>query len=164
MVLIIPFCVPQLPDQELLCQADMALTKVTRCKEVYEPLITNLKRLHGKKVSRGCTSPLVLCSTALAPWCLCPHTEGTTGLIRICSLEMGPELGIANLPVLQDNLPLPISPHQPQPLQTSGHGGHTAGHRGQTLVLSKGQFLRSRASILTTLSYLLHYLCGNGGK
>lgn len=77
---------------------------------------------------------------------------------------MGPELGIANLPVLQDNLPLPISPHQPQPLQTSGHGGHTAGHRGQTLVLSKGQFLRSRASILTTLSYLLHYLCGNGGK
>lgn len=89
MVLIIPFCVLQLPDQELLCQADMALTKVTRCKEVYEPLITNLKRLHGKKVSRGCTSPLVLCSAALAPWCLCPHTEGTTGLIRICSLEWG---------------------------------------------------------------------------
>uniref|UniRef100_A0A8C9UEE6 Interleukin-4 n=1 Tax=Serinus canaria TaxID=9135 RepID=A0A8C9UEE6_SERCA len=39
----------QLPEQELLCQADMALTKVTRCKETYEPLIINLKRLHGKK-------------------------------------------------------------------------------------------------------------------
>uniref|UniRef100_A0A8C0UXK6 Interleukin-4 n=1 Tax=Cyanistes caeruleus TaxID=156563 RepID=A0A8C0UXK6_CYACU len=39
----------QLPDQELLCQADMALTRVTSCKETYEPLITNLKRLHGKK-------------------------------------------------------------------------------------------------------------------
>uniref|UniRef100_A0A8C0UU87 Interleukin-4 n=1 Tax=Cyanistes caeruleus TaxID=156563 RepID=A0A8C0UU87_CYACU len=39
----------KLPDQELLCQADMALTRVTSCKETYEPLITNLKRLHGKK-------------------------------------------------------------------------------------------------------------------
>uniref|UniRef100_H0YT15 Interleukin-4 n=1 Tax=Taeniopygia guttata TaxID=59729 RepID=H0YT15_TAEGU len=36
-------------DQELLCQADVALTKVTRCRETYEPLIINLKRLHGKK-------------------------------------------------------------------------------------------------------------------
>ncbi|RMB96810.1 hypothetical protein DUI87_26877 [Hirundo rustica rustica] len=39
----------KVPDQELLCQADLALTKVTRCKEAYEPLLTNLKRLHGKK-------------------------------------------------------------------------------------------------------------------
>ncbi|KAM4892850.1 uncharacterized protein FYW23_008942 [Sylvia borin] len=39
----------KMKEEELLCQADLALTKVTRCKESYEPLITNLKRLHGKK-------------------------------------------------------------------------------------------------------------------
>uniref|UniRef100_U3KG92 Interleukin-4 n=1 Tax=Ficedula albicollis TaxID=59894 RepID=U3KG92_FICAL len=39
----------QLPEQELLCQAEMALAKVTKCKKSYEPLITNLKSLHGKK-------------------------------------------------------------------------------------------------------------------
>uniref|UniRef100_A0A8C9UDX0 Interleukin-4 n=1 Tax=Serinus canaria TaxID=9135 RepID=A0A8C9UDX0_SERCA len=45
----VAFTDQKLPEQELLCQADMALTKVTRCKETYEPLIINLKRLHGKK-------------------------------------------------------------------------------------------------------------------
>lgn len=65
MVLMVPLRVAQVPDQELLCQADVALTKVTRCREIYEPLIINLKRLHGKKVSRGCSSLLVLCPTAL---------------------------------------------------------------------------------------------------
>ncbi|KAI1234052.1 hypothetical protein IHE44_0003762 [Lamprotornis superbus] len=45
----VAFTDQQLTDEKLLCQADMALTKVTRCKETYEPLITNLKRLHGKK-------------------------------------------------------------------------------------------------------------------
>uniref|UniRef100_A0A674G6W7 Interleukin-4 n=1 Tax=Taeniopygia guttata TaxID=59729 RepID=A0A674G6W7_TAEGU len=49
MVLMVPLRVAQVPDQELLCQADVALTKVTRCRETYEPLIINLKRLHGKK-------------------------------------------------------------------------------------------------------------------
>ncbi|CAN8189864.1 unnamed protein product [Coccothraustes coccothraustes] len=45
----IPFTDQKLPEQELLCQAAVALTKVTRCKETYEPLIMNLKLLHGKK-------------------------------------------------------------------------------------------------------------------
>uniref|UniRef100_A0A8C3MUT4 Uncharacterized protein n=1 Tax=Geospiza parvula TaxID=87175 RepID=A0A8C3MUT4_GEOPR len=40
---------PQLPEQELLCQAEVALAKVTRCKDTYEPLISNLKLLRGKK-------------------------------------------------------------------------------------------------------------------
>uniref|UniRef100_A0A8D2MQA6 Interleukin-4 n=1 Tax=Zonotrichia albicollis TaxID=44394 RepID=A0A8D2MQA6_ZONAL len=39
----------QLPEQELLCQAQVALTKVTMCKKIYEPLISNLKFLHGKR-------------------------------------------------------------------------------------------------------------------
>ncbi|KAL2299469.1 hypothetical protein Nmel_014128 [Mimus melanotis] len=45
----VAFTDQQVTNQDLLCQADMALSKVTRCKEIYEPLITNLKRLHGKK-------------------------------------------------------------------------------------------------------------------
>ncbi|KAF1445100.1 hypothetical protein FQV07_0001765, partial [Pygoscelis papua] len=38
----------KLSEQELLCQAAMALTKVTRCKKDYEPFIINLQSLHGK--------------------------------------------------------------------------------------------------------------------
>ncbi|RLW02856.1 hypothetical protein DV515_00006963 [Chloebia gouldiae] len=45
----VAFMDKEVPDQELLCQADVALTKVTRCREIYEPLVVNLKRLHGKK-------------------------------------------------------------------------------------------------------------------
>ncbi|KFO70027.1 hypothetical protein N303_10909 [Cuculus canorus] len=37
----------QKPDQELLCQATTALSKVTRCKKDYELLIINLKSLHS---------------------------------------------------------------------------------------------------------------------
>ncbi|XP_061858988.1 uncharacterized protein LOC104559457 [Colius striatus] len=39
----------QLSEQELLCQAAMALTKITRCKKDYEPLIINLQKLHSKR-------------------------------------------------------------------------------------------------------------------
>uniref|UniRef100_A0A8C3JXX4 Interleukin-4 n=1 Tax=Calidris pygmaea TaxID=425635 RepID=A0A8C3JXX4_9CHAR len=39
----------QLSEQELLCQAATALTKVTRCKKDYEPFIINLQSLHGKR-------------------------------------------------------------------------------------------------------------------
>lgn len=73
MVLIIPLRVPQLPDKELLCQADKALSKVTRCKEVYEPLITNLKRLHGKKVGGG-ARPCLCCAPQLWPHDACAPT------------------------------------------------------------------------------------------
>uniref|UniRef100_A0A8C3RFS5 Interleukin-4 n=1 Tax=Cyanoderma ruficeps TaxID=181631 RepID=A0A8C3RFS5_9PASS len=45
----VAFTDQKMQDQELLCQADLVLTKVTRCKESYEPLVTNLKRLHDKK-------------------------------------------------------------------------------------------------------------------
>ncbi|OWK60304.1 hypothetical protein RLOC_00008001 [Lonchura striata] len=45
----VAFTDQEVPDQELLCQADVALTKVTRCREIYEPLVLNLKRLHGRK-------------------------------------------------------------------------------------------------------------------
>ncbi|KAM3664577.1 uncharacterized protein VK521_008938 [Ammospiza maritima maritima] len=45
----VPFTDPKLPEQELLCQAQVALSKVTMCKKTYEPLISNLKLLHGKK-------------------------------------------------------------------------------------------------------------------
>ncbi|KGL86966.1 hypothetical protein N301_09245 [Charadrius vociferus] len=38
----------KLSEQELLCQAATALTKVTRCKKDYEPFIVNLQSLHGK--------------------------------------------------------------------------------------------------------------------
>uniref|UniRef100_A0A8C4UV06 B-cell stimulatory factor 1 n=1 Tax=Falco tinnunculus TaxID=100819 RepID=A0A8C4UV06_FALTI len=38
----------QLSEQELLCQAAMALMKVTRCRKDYEPFIINLQSLHGK--------------------------------------------------------------------------------------------------------------------
>ncbi|KAM7101304.1 uncharacterized protein J5F26_008843 [Ciconia maguari] len=37
----------KLSEQELLCQAATALTKVTRCKNNYEPFIVNLQSLHG---------------------------------------------------------------------------------------------------------------------
>lgn len=70
----------------------------------------------------------------------------------------GPELGIANLPVVQVDLPLweeGDSPHQPLPPLTSGHGSHAAGHRGRTPVLSKGQFLSSRASILWVICWII---------
>lgn len=43
----------QLSEHDLLCQAATALAKVTRCKNDYEPLIINLKSLHGKAVSAG---------------------------------------------------------------------------------------------------------------
>ncbi|PKU36972.1 interleukin 13 [Limosa lapponica baueri] len=39
----------KLSEQELLCQAATALTKVTRCKKDYEPFIINLQSLHGKR-------------------------------------------------------------------------------------------------------------------
>uniref|UniRef100_A0A8C6YT22 Lymphocyte stimulatory factor 1 n=1 Tax=Nothoprocta perdicaria TaxID=30464 RepID=A0A8C6YT22_NOTPE len=39
---------PQLSEQELLCQASTALSKVTKCKTDYKPLITNLQSLHSK--------------------------------------------------------------------------------------------------------------------
>ncbi|KFP32742.1 hypothetical protein N325_04243, partial [Colius striatus] len=39
----------KLSEQELLCQAAMALTKITRCKKDYEPLIINLQKLHSKR-------------------------------------------------------------------------------------------------------------------
>ncbi|KAM6408480.1 uncharacterized protein O9250_007768 [Rhynochetos jubatus] len=39
----------KLSEQELLCQAATALTKVTKCKKDYEPFIVNLQSLHGKK-------------------------------------------------------------------------------------------------------------------
>uniref|UniRef100_A0A8C5J389 Uncharacterized protein n=1 Tax=Junco hyemalis TaxID=40217 RepID=A0A8C5J389_JUNHY len=82
----VPFTDPKLPEQELLCQAQVALTKVTMCKKIYEPLISNLKLLHGKKVSRGCcSSPPCAVPHSSAPRCLCP----TLGLSRICSLEWG---------------------------------------------------------------------------
>uniref|UniRef100_A0A8B9VIP3 Interleukin-4 n=1 Tax=Anas zonorhyncha TaxID=75864 RepID=A0A8B9VIP3_9AVES len=42
----------QLSEHDLLCQAATALAKVTRCKNDYEPLIINLKSLHGKA---GCS-------------------------------------------------------------------------------------------------------------
>ncbi|KAL9836458.1 uncharacterized protein GJ701_011231 [Geothlypis trichas] len=45
----VPFTDPKLPEQDLLCQAEAALTKVTRCKDTYEPLISNLKLLHNKE-------------------------------------------------------------------------------------------------------------------
>ncbi|KFU92302.1 hypothetical protein M959_03909, partial [Chaetura pelagica] len=35
-------------EQELLCQAATTLAKVTRCRTTYQPLITNLKSLHGR--------------------------------------------------------------------------------------------------------------------
>uniref|UniRef100_A0A8C0BI15 Interleukin-4 n=1 Tax=Buteo japonicus TaxID=224669 RepID=A0A8C0BI15_9AVES len=38
----------KLSEEELLCQAAMALMKVTRCKTDYEPFILNLQSLHGK--------------------------------------------------------------------------------------------------------------------
>ncbi|KAM6251634.1 uncharacterized protein LJ264_009384 [Porphyrio hochstetteri] len=38
----------KLSEQELLCQAATALTKVTRCRKDYEPFIINLQSLHGK--------------------------------------------------------------------------------------------------------------------
>ncbi|KFV14880.1 hypothetical protein N340_06584 [Tauraco erythrolophus] len=38
----------KLPEQELLCQAAAALTKVTRCRKDYEPLIINLQSLHDE--------------------------------------------------------------------------------------------------------------------
>uniref|UniRef100_G1N9Y5 Interleukin-4 n=1 Tax=Meleagris gallopavo TaxID=9103 RepID=G1N9Y5_MELGA len=38
----------KLSEQELLCQAATVLTKVTRCKKDYEPLITSLQSLHGQ--------------------------------------------------------------------------------------------------------------------
>lgn len=52
-----PHRVSQLSEQELLCQAATALTKVTRCKKDYEPFIVNLQSLHGKMVSRSCSPP-----------------------------------------------------------------------------------------------------------
>eukprot|EP00075_Anas_platyrhynchos_P005560 XP_012959476.2 uncharacterized protein LOC106018562 [Anas platyrhynchos] len=42
----------KLSEHDLLCQAATALAKVTRCKNDYEPLIINLKSLHGKA---GCS-------------------------------------------------------------------------------------------------------------
>uniref|UniRef100_A0A8C7E980 Interleukin-4 n=1 Tax=Nothoprocta perdicaria TaxID=30464 RepID=A0A8C7E980_NOTPE len=38
----------KLSEQELLCQASTALSKVTKCKTDYKPLITNLQSLHSK--------------------------------------------------------------------------------------------------------------------
>ncbi|CAM9485199.1 unnamed protein product [Bubo scandiacus] len=38
----------KLSEQELLCQAATALTKVKKCKKDYEPFIVNLKSLHGQ--------------------------------------------------------------------------------------------------------------------
>lgn len=71
MVLIIPLCVLQMQDQELLCQAVLALKTVTRCKDKYEPLITNLNRLHDRKVSRErCSAAPPHLGCALQPW---PH-------------------------------------------------------------------------------------------
>uniref|UniRef100_A0A8C6YS35 Lymphocyte stimulatory factor 1 n=1 Tax=Nothoprocta perdicaria TaxID=30464 RepID=A0A8C6YS35_NOTPE len=43
----------KLSEQELLCQASTALSKVTKCKTDYKPLITNLQSLHSKTVSGG---------------------------------------------------------------------------------------------------------------
>ncbi|KFQ27535.1 hypothetical protein N332_09736 [Mesitornis unicolor] len=45
----VPFTDQTLSEQERLCQAAMALIKVTRCRKDYEPLIINLQSLHGKK-------------------------------------------------------------------------------------------------------------------
>ncbi|TRZ22131.1 hypothetical protein HGM15179_005035 [Zosterops borbonicus] len=45
----VPFTDQKMQDQELLCQAVLALKTVTRCKDKYEPLITNLNRLHDRK-------------------------------------------------------------------------------------------------------------------
>ncbi|XP_069725679.1 interleukin-4-like [Phaenicophaeus curvirostris] len=42
----VTFTDQELSEKELLCQATTALTKVTRCKKDYEPLIINLKSLH----------------------------------------------------------------------------------------------------------------------
>uniref|UniRef100_A0A663F5Y1 Interleukin-4 n=1 Tax=Aquila chrysaetos chrysaetos TaxID=223781 RepID=A0A663F5Y1_AQUCH len=44
----VTFTDQKLSDQELLCQAAMALMKVTRCKTDYEPVIANLQSQHGK--------------------------------------------------------------------------------------------------------------------
>ncbi|KGL72550.1 hypothetical protein N309_08402, partial [Tinamus guttatus] len=38
----------KLSEQELLCQASTALSKVTKCKMDYKPLLVNLQSLHSK--------------------------------------------------------------------------------------------------------------------
>lgn len=90
------------------------------------------------------------CAPQLCPTLPVPHSGGAPGLIRICSLERAghgkPASAWVNLPLWGDD-----SSHRPQAAQSRGHVSHTAGHRGQTLVLSKGQFLTSRASTSSEL-------------
>ncbi|XP_021265802.1 interleukin-4-like [Numida meleagris] len=45
----VAFSDPKLSKHELLCQAATVLSKVTRCKENYDPIIDNLQSLHDKK-------------------------------------------------------------------------------------------------------------------
>ncbi|NXS51828.1 IL4 protein, partial [Brachypteracias leptosomus] len=42
----IPFMDQNVPEKKLLCQAAMALEKVTKCKAEYEGIIINLRSLH----------------------------------------------------------------------------------------------------------------------
>uniref|UniRef100_A0A8C5U0D9 Interleukin-4 n=1 Tax=Malurus cyaneus samueli TaxID=2593467 RepID=A0A8C5U0D9_9PASS len=39
----------ELQNEELLCQARKALSEVAGCKEAYEPLVSSLRRLQGRK-------------------------------------------------------------------------------------------------------------------
>ncbi|KAM9373268.1 uncharacterized protein LRP34_006920 [Phaethornis superciliosus] len=50
----VPFRDPKVSEQELLCQAARVLTEVTGCRRTYEPLVTNLQSLQGR---RSCSLP-----------------------------------------------------------------------------------------------------------
>uniref|UniRef100_A0A8B9SMD6 Interleukin 4 n=1 Tax=Anas platyrhynchos TaxID=8839 RepID=A0A8B9SMD6_ANAPL len=92
----------KLSEHDLLCQAATALAKVTRCKNDYEPLIINLKSLHGKATGHRHGAPV----------------QSLHGCFREPELPQAPEGHLPQLAAHRDK------EHQPQGTVSRGSRQH----------------------------------------